>query len=293
MKRTMRTHGTLFCLLIAALAASLSAATPESTGQAAASFDRGNALLAEADFAGAMEAYTAAAKADPENADYRHQAALVRRVIRMRDLLDREQDNERWEMTARALRAFYYANGVHTEALALDRQHHERSGDAESAALLAETELELGMNAEAAALLGALAEDDLTPRSRVLQGIALARLGRMDEAKACAEACAESPALAAGMCFDLACLYSLIGDQQTAGEMLKRCLQSTPPSRVEAMRAFAQSRADLSGLAASPGFAAILATPSNMKESSCSGGTSCGNCPSRGACGGGQEKSGS
>lgn len=289
----MRTHGTLFCLLITFLAASLPAATPDSTEQAAASFDRGSALLAEGDFAGAMEAYTAAAKADPENTDYRHQAALVRRVIRMRDLLDQEKDSERWEMTARALRAFYYANGVHTEALALDRQHHERSGDAESATLLAETELELDMSAEAAALLGGLADDELAPRSRVLLGIALARLGRIDEAKTCAEACGESPSLAAGMCFDLACLYSLIDDQQTAGEMLTRCLQSTAPSRLEAMRAFARSRADLSGLAASPGFAAILATPSNMKESSCSGGTSCGNCPSRGACSGGQIGKGS
>ena len=293
MKRTMTTHGALLGLIFGGLAVLVGTETLGAQEEAAATFAEGRTLLAQADFDGALAAFAAAAKADPQNQDYRSQYALVRRVMNVRKAIEREKDDARWAVTAQALRSFYYDNGIYSEALSLDRQRHVRIGGIESATLLAETQLELDMNAETAALLGGFEPDDLPLRSRAFLGIALARMERLDEAEAIARTCAAPEAINPGLCFDLARLHCLLGDRAAAAAMLTRCFQSTLPSRLDDMKACARNHADLGALASSAEFVAVFSTPSKISESSCSGGAGCGSCPSRGACSGGQEKSGS
>jgi tetratricopeptide (TPR) repeat protein len=295
MKKTTTTRGALLGLILGGLAAlagteTLGAQTQE---EAAATFAHARVLLAKADFDGALAAFAAAAKADPQNQDYRSQYALVRRVMNVRVAIEREEDTARWAVAAQALRSFYYDHGIHREALSLDRQRHVRIGGIESATLLAETQLELDMNAETAALLGAFEPEDLAPRSRALLGIALARLERFDEAEAIARACANPEGINPVLCFDLARLHSLLGDREAAANMLTHSFESTLPSRLDAVKDRARTHADLSALASSAEFAAVFSTTSKVSESSCSGGAGCGSCPSRGTCGSGQQKSGS
>ena len=120
---------------------------------AANSFAKGESLLAKGDFAGALQSYAAAARADRDNQDYLQHYAMLRRVVEMRGRLEAEQSPERWDYLAKALRAFYLSERIYPELLELDQDVHARLSSAESAALLAETQLALGKNAEAAQTL--------------------------------------------------------------------------------------------------------------------------------------------
>ncbi|MDY7109238.1 MAG: hypothetical protein SYC29_11445 [Planctomycetota bacterium] len=289
----MTARSTLSGFVLVGMSLLFGAAGPDVQEQAAASFDEGRALLAQADFEGAAAAFATAAKADPQNQAYRNQYALIRRVMILRDAMEREQDNARWDAMARAIRSFYYDNAVYGEALSLDRQRHVRIGGLESATLLAETQLELDMNDETVSLLDRFEREEQTPRSRTLLGIALARLERLDEAAPIARACALPDGVDPALCFDLARLHCLLGEQEAASRALTRCFRTTLPSRLEAAKQRAEAHPDLRALASSAGFAAVLSTSSQISESSCSGGAGCGSCPSRSTCGGEAEKGGS
>jgi len=259
------------------------AAQASDTDTAAARFAQGAAALQKGHFQAAMVDYAAAARAEPANEHYRQQHALLRRILQMRDQLEQETDSEKWEAGALALRSFYHDNGVSDELLALDRRAHARLNTADSAARLADTQLARGDNGAAVDLLGALDESRQSDRTRVLLGIALARTGRLEEAKVIAGKV--NPAGAGpGMLYDVARLRALIGNKEGAMVALTACFEQTRPGRLAAFKDLARADADLAGIVQHEGFAKVLATASKIKESSCSGGESCAKCPSRGKC---------
>ena len=276
------------CLV--ALAGSVLAGSVEQAAQLSA---EARALLAKGEFSGALKTYATAAKTDPDNQDYRQQYAILRRVLKMRKSIDKEQNPKKWSEAAQALRSFYYEHELYGEALSLDRARHEREKSAESAALLAETQLEMGLNAETTELLSGLAEDQATLQTQVLRAIALARENQASQAHTIAGGCQLPEKAGPGMVYDLARLRALVGDKVGALALLTRCFESTPPSRLVAFKEYAKRSPDLSTLVASAEFAQVLETKSKVAESSCSSGTSCGKCPSRTSCGSASSKSSS
>ncbi|MCP4594006.1 MAG: hypothetical protein GY842_25010 [bacterium] len=269
---------------LACVALSSTGALGTSGDQAAQVFSQGSALLTQGDFDGALNAYREAAKADSSNQEYRQQYSIVRRVIKMRKRIAAEANPSKWEATAQGLRVFYYEHGLHTEALALDQQSYAKTSTAASAARLAETQLELEKNADAVAVLSNLPEDQATPETRVLLGIALAREGDTDQARKIGQGCAPAGDWGPGTLYDLARLRALTGDQSDALKLLVRCFENTLPSRLNAFKDHVRKSKDLGTLVASADFAKVLETKSKVKESSCSSGSSCGKCPSRSKC---------
>ncbi len=253
---------------------------------AAKAFEEGKALLAKADFDGALKAYATAAKADTEKKqDYRQQYAMLRQVVQMRESVDKEQNPQKWQAMARALRSFYHQNRIYSEALALDQKLHDKLKTADTATMLAETQLAMGKNADAAKVLGDLGEKDATDESRILLGIALARQKKIDEAKAAIAKCKLGAESAGGLYYDMACVMSLVGNSSEAISMLTKAFETTPPSRLDTIKAHAKADPDLKDVAGTAEFEKALKTASKVKESKCSGGSSCGACPSKGSCG--------
>jgi tetratricopeptide (TPR) repeat protein len=251
---------------------------------AANSFAKGEALLAKGDFAAALQSYAAAAKADRDNQEYMQHYAMLRRIVDMRSRLETEQNAERWDYLAKALRAFYLSERIYPELLKLDREVHARLGSADSATLLAETQLAVGQNAEAAKLLAALEPGKATPMTQTLRGVALARTGKTDEAKQIAKD-VEVPADAGPrMAYAAARFYAAVGDSAKALQWLQTCFEVTLPSMADSYKSHAKGCADFAALAASPEFARVLETKSKIPESKCSGGSSCANCPMSGKC---------
>ena len=247
-------------------------------------FAQGRILLQQGDFDGALQAFTHAARTSPKHEMHRQQAALLQRVIKIRERFDQIEDSEQWLQTSRALHTYYHDNKIYTEALNLDQQVHERLNNAESAAKLARTQLALKLNADVVQLISDLDDNQVTPETTTLYGIALARQGRTDEAKALANEIELSKESAAELAFDFARLQALIDNEKDALKWLASSFKSTLPSRLEAVKIAAQESPDFSALAGSDAFAAVLKTESQVKESGCSSGKSCGKCPSRSKC---------
>jgi Flp pilus assembly protein TadD len=257
---------------------------------AAETFAQGEAKLAKGDYPSALESFAAAARAERNNAGYVQRYALVRRIVDLRTRLETEQDPQRWEYMARALRAFYVSERIYPDLLKIDQALHSRLNSADTAAMLAETQLALDLNAEAVKMLAALEADKATPMTRSLLGIAVARTGKTDEAKRIAGQLHLPDDARPGTTYAAARLHAAIGDSAVAVKLLASCFEATLPSMLEGFKAHAKACPEFAAIASTPEFATALNTQSKMPESKCSGGSSCAGCPMSGKCPKSQEQ---
>lgn len=279
-------HKVILSLLVGCLASVVDPVLAEPANEADQAFASGRALLLKADFAGAFEAFKTAAKADSENLEYAQQYAMLRQVIRMRSDLATERDAKRWLKMVGALRTFYYDNSLYSEALPLDRECHRRHHSTESAVLLAETQLALGMHSQAVEMLRAVPKKQASPRTRVLHGLALAHMEDTKQAKKIAKVpWLLKDDLGPRYFYDLARLRALTGNAKKAFKALTRSFELTPPSQLEGFKTQVRQCEVFSSLQSSAGFAKALTTNSKVKESDCSKGAGCGKCPKRAKCG--------
>jgi hypothetical protein len=258
------------------------AGRPEEAAQALA---RGNTMLAQSAWQQAQDAFGEAVRLDPANAAYRGELDVLHRVMKLRGELAGTTDATQWGRTAAALRAYYYSKGIFGEALALDREAHQKAGTPASAALLAETLLELNHNTEAASLLAQQPVAKLTPSARMLHGIALARTGDVAKAKQIVSDVPLPFAATPNLLLIRARLLAGTGDHTGSVALLKQAFEATTPSLLAQTRDRVKACADFAALGANSGFTQVMATASKMSESSCSKGPSCGACPSRTSCG--------
>ena len=244
--------------------------------EAADKFTEGNGLLAKANFEGALAAYEAAAKADPQNTDYRMKSMIVRRVMKMRESLDR-LDEEKWLQAATALQFFYHDNGVNSEALAMAEKIHAKQNTAESATMLARSQLAMGKNDEALASLNSLPKDQTCAETCVLTGLCLARQGKTAEAKALCAEINEPKDANSQFLYDLACLHAALGNSEDAMGALKRCFECTSPGRLPLVKECAGRCGDFCKLRGNDAMADVMATESKV-TADCCGKASSGSC---------------
>ena len=275
---------TLATFVVLSMSVAIASADP-----AADSFKKGNELLKQGEFMPALKAFAVAAKADRENKEYMTRFAQTRQVLVLQKRMEQEKDPQKWMTFATVLHAFYLKNDIFTAALALDTKVHEKENSPTSALMLAETQLAMEKNADAAATLAALSPEAKKTDWAIdaLYSIALAREGKTDEAKKAAAAVELPKELKSGRAFLAAGLKAIEGDNDATLAMLTTAFETTPPSRLDALKAEAKECPELTSLASTDAFATALKTESKVPESSCSGGSSCATCPSRGKCGSG------
>ncbi|MBM3318629.1 MAG: hypothetical protein FJY75_12330 [Candidatus Eisenbacteria bacterium] len=253
-------------------------------GLGAEPFARAQAHLGRAEFTQALAALEEAAKADPAQADYRRELAIVRQVIDLRQRIQSETDPARRDRGAAALRAYYYDRGLFAEALALDRDRHGREDSPASAEALAETLLESGADAEAGDILAAMGADRLSPLGRWMLALAGAKSGERGEAERLAADLPAPPPDNAQMLYLAARVQALLGKGEPSLAALQLAFRSTPPSRLARLKDQARACPDFGPLAGEASFAAVFATESAVKESGCSRGPTCGGCPRASSC---------
>lgn len=269
-------------LLITSLALSLTLLLTSSPAlaneEAEAAFERGTAVLTQGDFDGALAAYVEAAKADPENQDYRKQLALVHRVKQVRaQLAASVKDDTKWEATALSLRTFYLQYQVFGEAVALDEARHARFHTPATAIDLSESYLEHYQDAAAAKVLAALAPTERTVRANVMLGIAAARIGDLPKAKRLAAAFGRGDQVDTQLLYDRACLSALVGDLPTAADQLRTCFEGSPAASLVRLKTYTKTRKDLDRLR-TPKYAAVFETASKVKAAGCAGCSSAATC---------------
>jgi len=260
------------------------------SAEATKAFEEGKALLAKGQFDKALDAYKTAVKADPESKELTTAYTILRRVISIREQFAKEQEPEAWQQMARALLSYYQRNHIAGESLTLAGQMHEKLKNAESAAILADTQLSADKNEEALKLLTGMTKEQQSPGTTVLQGVALARLGKKDEAKAIAAKIELTKDSDADMNFNAARLYALVGENDKALKALTAALEGTPPTWLADVKNEAKTGKDFVGIAKGDEFTKVLATESKVK--SCGESSACGKCPSKGKCSGESKEAG-
>jgi tetratricopeptide (TPR) repeat protein len=250
-------------------------------------FRDGNELLTSGNLRGALKSYARALQEDRANAEYAQQFMLVRRVLQLEDALSKEIDKTQRLPMCQSLRTFYVSYGLHDRALAFDKEVFESLGTANAAIQLAETHLALKQEAAAVRLLETLDDSEANLATKALLAVALARDGRLDPAREIAARMTDTEG-GPGTLYILARMRAAVGQDRDAVTTLKKCFTQVPPSRLESLKSHAESCADFASLASTQSFVEALKTESQVAESSCSGGSSCGSCPMRGSCSGSQ-----
>jgi thioredoxin-like negative regulator of GroEL len=253
-------------------------------GEADSAFLQGQKSLADGDLRAAVKSYGAAVKLDRDNQQYLQQYMLVRRAVALQDAVAKESDPQKWEQSALALRSFFSAQGLHAQALPLDRAMLDRSETADNALQLAETLLALERSEEAAEVLTGLDPQRATTASRAMLSVALARQGKLEQAKEIAKRVTPGAEEEPGTLYLTARMHAAVGNADQAQSLLTRCYQSVPPSRLDSLKALTRQCRDFAGLVSLASFATVLNTESKVPESKCSGGSSCSTCPMRGNC---------
>lgn len=251
------------------LALPLTSFASETGEEAAALFDSGLVVLAKGNFDGALKAFTGAAKSDPANQNYRQHVALVRRVIQVRGMFDKEKDPKQWAQFAQSLRSFYTDFDIYGEALALDTKRHAKLCTPGTAVDLAESQLELNKNAEAVKVLSSLGKKN-PPRAKLMLGIALARTGDLDGAKKIAKTNGIPITDDPKQILDAACLNALVGNTAMAADQLTLVFEKTPPGRLDRVKNYAKRRPDLAGLKGAQ-YEKVWLVASKVKAAGCGG----------------------
>lgn len=275
---TKATASTLLAVMFLFSGLSAHAQTP------ADAFRQGEALLAKGNFEAALQSYAAAATTETGNQEYMQHYAMVRRVIDLRGRLATETDPQRWEYMARGLHAFYSSEQIYPELLKVDQEIHTRLNSAESAAMLAETQLAMGRHADVVQTLSALASAKTTAATQSLLGIALAGSGKTDGAQKIALDLRLPADAGPSTNYAAARLYAATGNSVKALGLLRTCFETTPPSQLENLKSHARICPEFALQASSAEFARVLETNSKVPESKCSGGSSCAGCPMSGKC---------
>lgn len=232
--------------------------------EAKALFEKGETLLKAGDLDGALQAYKEAAEKDPENKKYASKALILTRVVLAKDFVDSTGISPKWEKTAASLHTFYLHNGIYKEALALDRMVHKKLNSDTSTAFLAETLLEMNKNEEALKLLKE--REKLILQNRLYLGIALARLGRMEEARRLEKETLLPDDTDAGNLFEAARFKTLLGNHKNALFLLTLCLEKTPKDQHERVKTFIKRCRDLKPLMESEKFKDVMVTKSKVKR---------------------------
>jgi len=248
------------------------------------SFAEGEKLLAKGEFDAALQSFLTAARTDKGNQEYTQRYAIVRRIVDLRHRLDVEKKQQQWEYIARAIRAFYVNERIYTELLKLDQAIHQRLNTAESAAMLAETQLAMDQNASVVQTLSALESGKATATTQLLLGIAMVRTGKSDEARQLAEKISLPKDAGPSVIYMAARFRAVIEDSAKAMELLKACFEATLPSQLDGFKSHAKTCPEFAAIVSTPEFADVMKTASKVPESKCSGGSSCAGCPMRGKC---------
>jgi tetratricopeptide (TPR) repeat protein len=262
----------------------LSAAALARAETAAEWFAKGEALLAKGEFAAALQPFTAAARNDRSNPEYMQHYAMVRRVVDLREQLANEKNAQQWEYVARALHAFYVSERIYPEILKIDEQLHSRLSSAETAAMLADTQLAMSLDGQAVETLSSVKPAKATPMTQSLLGISLARTGKGDQAKQIAQNLSLSSGAGPNLLYAAARLHAATGDSAKSVALLTACFEATLPSVSDGFKSHAKECPEFAALATTPEFARALETKSKLTESKCSGGSSCAGCPMAGKC---------
>ncbi len=241
----------------------------------------------EQNYQAAVTAYAQAARKNPTDAYYRNQFALLRSVAKMQAALASETLPEKWKTSAEPVRTYLYSRGFYQAALAVDQAAYEKFKDLPSAVQKLESLLMVGQATHAQSFVQSLNPTTGTAvpsRWQTLRLVAMAHTGRAPEALAATADVKINPQDNLNGLFDVARICKAAGKTDEALSALRLFLEHTVPSEMATSQNMITLCADFKDLQDKEAFKSVLATPSKVSQSGCSGGSSCATCALKDKC---------
>lgn len=247
-------------------------------------FLKGQELLKQSNFEEALKCFEKAWKLDKSKESYKREYMLLRQVIKVRQYLPKESNQEKWASMAYSLYTYYTQCKAYDEMIAIAKEIHEKVSNDDSFLLVAETYILTQKNKEAIQWISPA--KPLSPFLNILYAIALARTGEIEESKKIYGELAKKDQKNVFYIFYKASLESLIGYKETALKTLAVCFKYTPSAQLGLLQERAMEFPDFKALHQDQAFKEVMKIRSMVPESSCSEGKDCSTCPSRSKCGG-------
>jgi hypothetical protein len=246
-------------------------------------------IVQKKEYSSALQEYATAAKANPQVPYYRDQYAILRRVIKLKQLLAEETNAEKWKSYSVAVRAYYYSKGYYSESQELDLATAKKFETAEFAVNVLETLLMTDQNEEAVKFLETQKFTEKPVRYQTLEAVLLARTEKTEEALNAVKTIQLVPKTNAMSYFDLARVYWAAGDKEKAFSSLTVLMEHTAPSEQPVVQILIQRSREFAPLQGTEEMKTILATKSKVSQSGCTGGSSCGSCSLKDKCASGSK----
>ena len=267
-------------LLVVGMLAVPVMAADESAPESTTALEKAEGLFKAGKIAEARDAFAALVKADPENEELQARAEMMEQVLELQAYLETEEVSPVWERGAVILHAFFHKNDLPAVALAHDKKVHAKADSAMTASLVAETLLVMNKNQEAATFIDALREGQKDDQNFIYRNIAMARLGKMEEARKQVTLYGFPKTDDPGILYDLARLQTLMGEHDQGLQTLQTAFEKCPPRAIDSLKSLAKTQVDFKAIRETAKFAEVMKTASKA-TGGCGGG--CGGCDKQGS----------
>ncbi len=241
------------------------------------------AITEENKYDKALEIYAEAARRNRSEPYYRQQYSILRRVIRMKNAMDSESDNKKWQDYYSAVHGYYMMQGYFTKALELAQQASEKLDTDVVKLDLMKLLIISGNDIQAEQIAGSNAgslSNDI--RFQSLQSLLLARSGQSAQAIEAAENLTSSTE--PSVMVNIACIYMAVGQKDMALNGIAAAIENTAPTQVPQIRLLIKNMPEFKDMLEDEAFIKAVATESKVFQSGCTGGSSCGSCSLREKC---------
>ncbi len=250
-------------------------------------------LVEKDDFDSALKLFAGYARSNTENSYYKDQYSILRRVIKMKKLIDSAlaaadhngQTQEKLKEYAQAIRAYYYEKGYYTQAVKLDNQILELNYSAQSVANYLESLVIINDNVLADQLSAAnIGSEETGVDFKIMQALLDARNGYSDKAVATIDSMKFSAELYPRCLVYCAAIYKIAGQDNNACSSIVKALENTAPTQMSTTRILIEKLSDLDSIRTTEQYVSALQTESKVYQSGCTGGSSCNSCSLKGSC---------
>lgn len=239
--------------------------------------------LQQGNFDSAVTLYQQASNKDQNNTEYRKASTIIKNVILFRKNLPTETNIQRWTSMSLSLRTFYLEHHINSETYAISKQIYTKHPNLVAASWLVESQILTQRYTEANEFLATIKQPNTILMA--MQGIVYVKIDQTDQALKIADQLLMISGVSPGFCYYAGMLEALLKRNSAAVAHLVHGCQATVPSRLAMYKDMIYKNTEFQELQKSPEFSEVINAKSVTLESSCSGGSNCGNCPNRNKCG--------
>lgn len=254
-------------------------------------------IIEDGDKEAALAIYARYARDNKDNSYYKDQYSILRRVIKMENVLESSLASpdhnglsaDKMNSYLLAVRSYYYDKGYYSRAVDLDRQALQLEESVQNITNCLESLLLVNDMAGASEVMekmsaAGLQSENVNPDYSVMGALLVARNGDIAGGVKLLEAIELSAEQYPRCLVYSAAIYKLAGERDKFLTCLVKALENTAPTQMATTRGVVESMSEFQDIVGDEQYLAALQTESKVYQSDCTGGSSCNSCSLKGSC---------